>query len=375
MPVPVLSALEAQEGAAAEKAVAVRTRLPQYLVSALLAGAFVGIAVVLLLSVSAPMVAAGSSGAKLTQGAVFGVALTLVVFAGGELFTGVVMVVVQGLVRRTVRPAEALAALVASWVGNLVGSVGFAKLVDASGVLSAGAPKGKTTAQLALLAGIVKTKSSLTGSQLLLRAVLCNFLVCLGLWMAARASSDAAKLICLWWALLAFIASGFEHCVANMTVFALAVFAHVPGATAGEMGRNLLLTTTGNVIGGGLLVGLAYSYVGSAGRTVTPPSSEDSPYPVDVVDRVPITELPPVELPAPAAAAPAPRKPAATPRPSRAKAAAAPLLEAPEPTAAEKARAARHAATRGAQAARRAAAKQPAASPARTRSTTPPARA
>ena len=71
---------------------------------------------------------------------------------------------------------------------------------------------------------IVTAKDAATGPQLFWRSVLCNALVCLALWMAARTRSDAAKLVVLWWALLAFIASGFEHSIANATTFALAAF-------------------------------------------------------------------------------------------------------------------------------------------------------
>jgi nitrite transporter NirC len=287
MPHTVAFALETQESSAVEKAETIRRSLPEYLVSAALAGAFVGVAVVVLISVSAPMAVGGSTAVKLTQGAVFGIALTLVVFAGAELFTGVVMVMLQGLAKRTVTVRELLLVWVASWIGNLVGSVVFAGLVNASGVLSSGAPKGKTTAQLALLAGIIKTKTGLSSGQLFFRAVLCNFLVCLGLWMASRANSDAAKLICLWWSLLAFIASGFEHCVANMTVFALAIFNHLAGADVSAMGRNLLWTSLGNVVGGGLLVALAYSYIGSSsGRGPAPLSAPESARPLTLDDEL-----------------------------------------------------------------------------------------
>src|SRR5690606_29078758 len=69
-----------------------------------------------------------------------------------------------------------------------------------------------------------------------------------------------AKLVVLWWALLAFIASGFEHSVANMTVFSLGVFQGT--ATWGELARNLIWTVPGNVVGGGLVVGLGYAWLG-----------------------------------------------------------------------------------------------------------------
>jgi hypothetical protein len=109
----------------------------------------------------------------------------------------------------------------------------------------------------------MKTKAGLTGLVLFWRATLCNFLVCLGLWMAQRASSDGAKLICLWWALLAFVASGFEHSVANMTLFFLGIFTHAPYGTWHNLLGNLVFTVPGNILGGGLMVGAAYTYAAS----------------------------------------------------------------------------------------------------------------
>jgi nitrite transporter NirC len=255
VPIPIDTALDENATAAADKAVAV-TRLPRYLLSSALAGAYVGIAIVLLLSVSAPLVAAGSAGAKLVQGAVFGIALTLVVFAGAELFTGNVMVMLQGWWRATTTPLKMLAVLVASLVGNIVGSIAFAGMVHAGGT---------TTGPVHdVVATIVKAKDAADGPQLFWRAVLCNALVCLALWMAARTRSDPAKLVVLWWALLAFIASGFEHSVANATTFALAAFDGTIGW--GALVRNLAWTVPGNIVGGGIVVGLGYAWLG--GRRV-----------------------------------------------------------------------------------------------------------
>ncbi len=227
--------------------------LPRYLFSAALAGAFVGIAVVLLLSVGAPLVAAGSPLAKLAMGAVFGVALTLVVFAGGELVTGNMMVMTQSAIARTVTWPRAVLVCVAALAGNLVGSVALALAVHGSGTFTSG-PGAE------LVASTVAAKDALAGPQLFWRAVLCNALVCLGLWMAARTKSDTAKLVVVWWALLAFIASGFEHSVANMTTFSIAA---LQGSGDWSMlGRNLLWTVPGNLVGGALLVGAGYAWLG-----------------------------------------------------------------------------------------------------------------
>src|SRR5205823_18629 len=110
-----------------------------------------------------------------------------------------------------------------------------------------------------LITSVIKSKNLLTGPQLFWRAVLCNMLVCLALWMAARTRSDAAKLVVLWWALLAFVASGFEHSVANMTVFALGALQGTSSWAA--LARNLVWTVPGNIVGGGLVIGLGYAWL------------------------------------------------------------------------------------------------------------------
>jgi nitrite transporter NirC len=264
MPITIPEALSFHDDAAVTKATTTRSNLSRYLLSSMLAGAFIGVAVLLLLMVSAPLVAAQNPATKLVQGAVFGIALTLVVFAGAELFTGNNMVMAQGLVTRKVKVSDLVLVWGASLIGNFIGSIAFAAMVNASGVVSTGGTAGKPSAYEAALAGIVKSKASLTGGQLFFRAVLCNMLVCLAMWMAARAASDAAKLICLWWALLAFIASGFEHSIANMTALGLAAIMGV--GTWGDLGRNLLFTVPGNIVGGAVLVGLVYAWIGKAPR-------------------------------------------------------------------------------------------------------------
>src|SRR3954462_7995360 len=286
MPIPVPQALDDSAVLAEAKAQQVR-RLPKYMVNAAFAGAFVGVAVVLLLSVAGPLAAGKSPATKLVQGSVFGVALTLVVFAGAELFTGNVMVMLQGISKRTIGAADLAFVWIGSLLGNLIGSVVFAALVNASGVLSTGAAPGQKTptAFEAALGAIRQAKSQLTFGRLFFRSVLCNMLVCLGLWMAARAASDSAKLICLFWALFAFIASGFEHSIANMTIFGLGIFeGH---ANWGDLFRNLAWTVPGNIVGGGLLIGLGYAYSGRMAKS-GPAADAAAAVPPSTVEPVPV---------------------------------------------------------------------------------------
>ena len=260
MTVGISEAMGEQADLATSKAQLLRRSWLSYLLSSMLAGAFVGVAVLLMVMVSATWIVTKGPVAKLVEGSVFGVALTLVVFAGAELWTGNAMVMVHGLMKRTASLTDTVAVWVGSFVGNLIGSIGFAVLVNASGVLHTGAEKGKPTVFVTAVAALVKSKAALTGGQLFFRSILCNMLVCLALWMAARTRSDAAKLIVLSWGLLAFVASGFEHSVANMTLFSLGALAHV--GTWSELARNLMWTGPGNLVGGALIVGVAYGVLG-----------------------------------------------------------------------------------------------------------------
>lgn len=101
---------------------------------------------------------------------------------------------------------------------------------------------------------------SLPFSELFFRGILCNWLVCLALWMSSRAKSETAKLVLIWWCLFAFIASGYEHSVANMTLLSVAVLLPNHPETVSIAGwfHNMIPVTLGNIIGGGVFVGMAY---------------------------------------------------------------------------------------------------------------------
>lgn len=158
MPVPFSDAVEDTCTQASDKVRTLRSPL-RYAVQAMLAGAYVGVAVVLLASVGGPLVASGSGAAKLVERSVFVVALTLVVFAGAELLTSNNMVMLIGRLRGNVSGGPALAVNLASLVGNFDGSIAFAGIVHESGVLGVHAP-GKAAAGNSLIASIAAGKES-----------------------------------------------------------------------------------------------------------------------------------------------------------------------------------------------------------------------
>jgi nitrite transporter len=237
----------------------------RYLMSAMLAGVYIGVGEILLLSVAGPLEVAHSGAVKLLEGAVFPVALTLVMFAGADLFTSQCMTMTFGVLSRRTSWGDLARIWVMSLLGNLAGAFFFALVVGAAGTVKSGPANH-------LLGSLVAAKNAETGGQLFSRAVLCNMLVCLAVWMFTRASGDGAKLAVMWWPLFAFVSSGFEHSVANMSLFSLGI---VSGqADFGDLARSLAYTVPGNIVGGAVLVAGAYWFATDGARVLKVRKSE-----------------------------------------------------------------------------------------------------
>lgn len=252
--------LNAISETAVKKATYLRDHPLGYVVAAMLAGAYFGVGVLLVFMIGAPLKEVNSPWLKTIMGASFAVALSLVVFAGAELFTGNNLVMAIGWWRRRTTFSQLLAIWSVSWLGNLLGAVLLAALLFYTHVLNT--PEGS-----ALVQGMAAKKMSLTVVELFTRGLLCNWLVCLAVWCGYRLQSETAKLIMIFWCLYAFVAAGFEHSVANMTLLALALFQHHSHAVSWPgMGYNLLWVSLGNALGGALFVGGAYWIADSHAR-------------------------------------------------------------------------------------------------------------
>ena len=234
-----------------------------FAIGAMMAGAYVGIGIILIFSVGGTVDPAWQ---KLVMGVSFGIALTLVVFAGSELFTGHTMYMLLGCLNRSTTPAELVKVWSICWVFNFVGSAALAGIfaMGDGGVLFGDGAE--------LLNKVAAYKMSSPALALVARAALCNWLVCLALWMTGRTSSDSGKAIVIFWCLFAFIASGFEHSVANMTLLSIALLGdHPESVSLAGMIHNLVWVTLGNIIGGSIFVGLGYWGASNARRPDHPP--------------------------------------------------------------------------------------------------------
>lgn len=248
---------------------------------AILAGAYIGLGAILCTgSVTGTMPVIGFGLSKLVGGFVFCLGLILVIISGSELFTGNNLII-MGAMGRKVTVIQLLYNWFVVYIGNFVGAIITAwilymceqyKLGDAT----TGAYIGVTAMKIA------NTKCGLTFTTALFRGIMCNALVCLAVWMCMSARSVTDKIMAIIPPITAFVAAGFEHCIANMyfipaglmikggCINASAATGYIPTALTTVAANcsnltwvnffvaNLLPVTIGNIIGGAFFVGAFY---------------------------------------------------------------------------------------------------------------------
>jgi nitrite transporter NirC len=221
----------------------------KYIVSSAFAGLYVGIGILLIFTIGGLLTSANSPMTKIMMGVSFAIALSLVVMTGSELFTGNNMVMTAGTLNKGTSTKDLLRVWAYSFVGNLIGSLLVAGLFVGTGLVNKGAV-------MEFFATTSLAKASLPFMDLFFRGVLCNILVCVAVMCSFRTNDDTAKLIIIFMCLFAFITSGFEHSVANMTIFGVALFSSaIKGATLMGAIYNLFVVTLGNIAGGALVMG------------------------------------------------------------------------------------------------------------------------
>ena len=243
---------------ASEKKIAFMKESPlSYIVLSALAGIYLGFGIVLIFSITGPIAAAGGGAyLKLIMGSCFGIALSLVIFAGSELFTGNNMVFAISSLEKRVGFGSIIILFVMCYIGNYIGSAFLAWLVVKGGSLS--------EASNQLILKVSAMKMALDPTEAFIRGILCNWLVCLAVWISLRAKEEAARLIMIFWCLFAFIGSGYEHSIANQSLMSLALLIpHGPEVSLAGFFHNQVFVTAGNMVGGGVMVGMAYVFSSS----------------------------------------------------------------------------------------------------------------
>lgn len=212
---------------------------------------------------------------KFTAGVVFPVGLILVLICGGELFTGNTLIIVA-MYEKKINLKQVLRNWIIVYLANFIGAFIVAFLVLNSGLLGANGGKlGGYVINGAIYKGGLSFVKSITSG------ILCNILVCVALWGAYAAKDISSKILIIWFPVMTFVVSGFEHSVANMYYFSVGILAKTDASLvkASYLGdklqyldfthaiTNLIPVTLGNIIGGSLFVGttywLAFKYIPS----------------------------------------------------------------------------------------------------------------
>lgn len=233
-----------------------------------LAGGFIGLGALYYTLVTSDA-SLGFAASCLLGGLVFSLGLVLVVVAGAELFTGnnlIAMAWAEG----KVTTGELLRNWIVVCAANFAGAAGLAVLVYLSGHL--GTNGGAVAAQAVKIAA---SKAALPAAEAFFRGVLCNILVCMAVWMAFAGRSVVDMTVAIVFPISAFVAAGFEHSIANMYFFPVAMLqlsqaaSVIPGAElidTAHMLRNFALVIAGNIVGGSVLVALVYHVIYRAGE-------------------------------------------------------------------------------------------------------------
>jgi len=234
------------------------TSVSKPLVLAFLAGAYISIGGLLAVMIGGgvPGIAAENPGIqRFLMGAAFPIGLMLCTLAGADLFTGNTAYFIPPVMSRKL----SLWSLTRNWtlvyIGNFIGSLFVAYfMVTLTGIFA-------KSPWLDSIYHIAKAKTSASFMVVLLKGVGANWLVALAMWMAYAAKDTVGKMLGIWFPVMAFVAIGFEHSIANMFFIPAAIFNGAPVTWPEFIFNNLIPATIGNILGGSVLVGFLYWFV------------------------------------------------------------------------------------------------------------------
>ena len=238
----------------------VKMPIMKMFILALFAGGFIAIAGIgattAAVSVTIPSIS------RLISAMVFPAGLMMVLIAGSELFTGNNLLIIPVL-QKKISVQEMLINWVVVYLGNLAGT-----LIVAYLVVHGHTPDLFNGALADSIIQAAVAKATLSFSDAFIRGVLCNFLVCIAVWVSFAARRISGRILALYFPIMIFVLCGFEHSIADMYYIAAGIFTKTEYGIAADSLTwynffigNLLPVTLGNLVGGCFIVGVGYWYV------------------------------------------------------------------------------------------------------------------
>lgn len=232
--------------------------LSKLITAGILAGAYIALGGVLsiIIGFGFPEISAHNPGLqRLLSGLVFPVGLMLVVLLGADLFTGNNALLIPPALERRIGPGKVIANWTIIWAANFAGALAVAYFLVYLPGITAAEPYATAVRNIAV------AKTTAPFGTIFLKAVGANWCVCLAVWLALAGRRLGEKMLACEIPVMAFVALGFEHAIANMFFIPLGMMQGAP-ITAGDLLiGNLLPATLGNIVGGALLVGAIHQYL------------------------------------------------------------------------------------------------------------------
>lgn len=246
--------------AAALEAGCAKATLPlkHLIIQAIQAGAFIAFGGILsiIIGYGFPEIqATNPSIQKLLSGCMFPIGLILVVFLGAELFTGNNAVLIPGYLQRRFSLAAVLKNWTIVYFGNFIGALIFAYFLVHQVGLTATDPWHSA------IISIAEAKVAMPWLTVFTKAIGANWCVCLAVWLALASHNALGKMAGCFLPVMAFVALGYEHCIANMFFIPAGIFEGAAVSIPQFIFDNLIPATLGNIAGGALFVGCINTWV------------------------------------------------------------------------------------------------------------------
>ncbi len=227
----------------------------RFLLRSMLASMFIGFGVIVAFKTGNYFYLAHSPFAYPMAAFTFGAAIILIAYGGGDLFTGNTFYLTYAALSKKLKWPQVLKMLLLSYVGNILGACLFALLILGTGLY-------KESSVNSFLLNLVSHKMQISTSELFFRAILCNWLVCMAFFIPMSLKGDGPKLFTMVLFVFCFFISGYEHSIANMCTFAIALVLDHPGNISLQgVIHNLIPVTIGNILGGTIMMGALYFYL------------------------------------------------------------------------------------------------------------------
>lgn len=248
-------ALQQIEQLAAKKLKIFKQSKLRYLMRSMVASMFIGFGVIVAFKTANYFYQIHSPFTYPSAALTFCIAIILIYYGGGDLFTGNTFYFSYSSLRRKMSWKLTVKLLGLSYLGNIIGAIAFATFAWGTGLFASEQIHG-------FLLETAHKKASLPTVEIFFRGILCNWLVCLAFFAPYKMKTDGAKMFIMIFLVFSFFIAGFEHSIANMSVFAISIAAKGWDAfTAGQILHNLIPATIGNIIGGIVFMAMFYYYI------------------------------------------------------------------------------------------------------------------